>query len=152
MKIELPVSNRIIAIHRILAINSLLFTLFLVFVPQIYDFDTLKYLIIIISISALVSFNYFRKQNIHKAFFDKGMIKLVYNKESIEFPISQMLNISESLYDYFNLNDRTSFTYTIELKDRHHFGQRLFINFNKDILDSEPNEIIVLREMIKNGC
>jgi hypothetical protein len=150
MKMELPVSNRNIAIRRIMAFNYLLLVLFIVIVLQTQDLDTLNYFLIVIFISLIISFIHLKKQNIHKAFFENGLIILTYNKCFIELPLSQIISISECLNDYMTLKGKMSFTYTIKLKNKYQFGNRLYLYFDKlDKFGIEPKEIIELRERIK---
>ncbi len=150
-----PVTNKRTAILK----SSYLFIIFtIIFISAYLHSQINKVLIayLVISFPILIYlFSYLKKQNIKSLKLDQNILIAIYATKTIEIPITQIHNISSSVFVGFNFKFILIKTYTIQLNTKHLFGTCLIVDYKIDesndvSVKEDPVQIKILKAVIKS--
>lgn len=145
---ELPVSNKPTAYLKSSFILVILLVIFSIIYLNNHDISTLIVLcVIIISVTPYLIFSQ-KKQNINALEFNQNKLIVSYSKYKIEIPISQIQEITEGVNLGLNFKFKMIKTYTILLKKKYVFGDKLLIDYNTTeggSIKVDPLSIAVLK-------
>lgn len=142
-QIKLPIINRRIALMRVLYIGGI-FIAFSLFTAD-------KYVIwITISLNIILFTYIFWRKNIRKAYLKNEKIIVTLNTKIISIPIEYINSINPALSKATSLKGHFFTIFTLELKRKYAFGNKLLLEFEHDEIPiNEPLIISQIKAIMK---